>query len=162
DQPGDRLQAGVRVGADVQAPGLGDQLGAHVVGEAPGPDRPPADAGRGPAHPHGPDDRLAAGGDLDAGRLDRARPRLGGRGVNRADRAAPGPPSAPPPGPCPAGPSPETAAACPGGPEGEAVTAAWEPMSISPASWSSARLMGGRPPSSTRPDRNSTPLNARA
>jgi hypothetical protein len=88
DQPGDRLQAGVRVRADVQAARLGDQLRAHVVGEAPRPHGPPADARERPAHPHGPDDRFAARGDLDAGRLDRAGLRLRGRGVGDADRTA--------------------------------------------------------------------------
>src|SRR3712207_7093629 len=43
DQPGDGVQPGVGMGADVQAAGLGDQLRAHVVGEAPGPDGPAAD-----------------------------------------------------------------------------------------------------------------------
>ena len=38
-QPRDRLQAGVRVRADVEARGLGDLGRAHVVGEAPGADR---------------------------------------------------------------------------------------------------------------------------
>ena len=54
DQPGDRVQAGVRVRADIQTLGLGDQLRPHVVGEAPGPHGPSLPAGERPPHRHRP------------------------------------------------------------------------------------------------------------
>ena len=68
EEPGDGVQAGVRVRPDVQAGGLGDRHRAHVVGEAPRPDGAPAPAGQRPPDPHRPDGGLAAVADLDAGR----------------------------------------------------------------------------------------------
>jgi hypothetical protein len=87
-QPGDGLEPGVGVGADVQAGGLGHQRRAHVVGEAPGPDGAPLPARERPSHRHPAHVGQPAGGDLDAGRRDRARPSLGGWRVSGADRAA--------------------------------------------------------------------------
>ncbi|GAB2470516.1 hypothetical protein GCM10027030_01500 [Luteococcus sediminum] len=46
EQPGDGLQADVRVRANVDACTLGDVGGPHVVGEAPVPDRAKSRRGR--------------------------------------------------------------------------------------------------------------------
>jgi hypothetical protein len=87
-QPGDGLEAGVGVGADLQAGRPGDRHGAEVVGEAPGPDGAALAAGEGAPHRDAADVGDPARGDLDAGRRDRARPGLGRRRVSRGDRTA--------------------------------------------------------------------------
>ena len=87
DEPGDGLQPGVRVRPDVQSAVLGDVGGAHVVGEAPGPDRTTSLARQGAAHPDPAHDRFPAVADLHAGRGRVAGVGLGGWGVDGADGA---------------------------------------------------------------------------
>ena len=67
DQPGDGVQTGVRVRADVEAVLLGDPDRAHVVGEAPRADGAAFPARERSAHRHRADPGLAALADLDAG-----------------------------------------------------------------------------------------------
>ena len=67
DQPGDGVQTGVRVRADVEAVLLGDPDRAHVVGEAPRADGAAVPARERSAHRHRADPGLAALADLDAG-----------------------------------------------------------------------------------------------
>ena len=88
DQPGDGLQPDVGVRADVEAGSSVTSAGPmwSAKHQAPTVRRP---GGAAPAAPASTaDGGLAAGRDLDAGGLGRARPHLGWRGVNGADRAA--------------------------------------------------------------------------
>ena len=66
EQPGDRLQTDVRVRGDIEAMGLVDRGGTHVIDEAPGANRAPGTPRERPAHTQGADSTLAALGDLDA------------------------------------------------------------------------------------------------
>ncbi len=54
EQPADGLQAGVRVGRHDHAAGLGDRVGAVVVGEAPGADQGAVALREGTAYAHRP------------------------------------------------------------------------------------------------------------
>src|SRR4051812_10500254 len=84
DEPGDRLQADMRVRSDVQAAVLRDVSRPHVVREAPGADGAAPPAWQGPPHPHLAHDLVATVADLYAGRV--RMPALGRRrrGVDHA------------------------------------------------------------------------------
>jgi hypothetical protein len=87
-EPGDGLQADMRVRSDIQATVLGDVGRAHVVGEAPGADGTPALPGQGSPHPNIADALVAALADLQARRCRTAAVSDRGCGVDHADRSA--------------------------------------------------------------------------
>jgi heat-inducible transcriptional repressor len=87
DQPGHRLQPGVRVGADGQAGPLGHVGRPHVVGEAPRADGAAATPGQCPPDAYPTDLLLPAVGQLEGRRSGHARD-VEGRRAGAGDRSA--------------------------------------------------------------------------
>ena len=88
EQPGDRVQARMRMGPDVDAGCLCHAGGAHVIRETPGAHRAPLAPGQRSPHAHRADHRLARRRELHRGWRDTAGLSRTKWGIDRADGSA--------------------------------------------------------------------------